>query len=391
MERGRSGSTGVRPGASRGRPRARIRRGGALLTACLAAAVCTAACGKQPAAGGTAGPSARHASAAASSTRSSSSAPASASASGASTLQPSSSSSAPVTSTVAPAAGAGSVSVPVPFAVTIGNDPGARPQAGLDQAKEVWEILDEGWITRYLAIFAGTAPSKIGPVRSTRIYNDQLVHAMGIPLAHAGGSADGLAYIPTWHIENIDDIYGSGAYFWRGASRIAPDNLYTSGTLIASAERAYGFRAATVPYPAAGTPQMAGTPTAGVTLTYIHVPTYAYAASWTWDGAAGVWLRSVNGSPDVQQDGRRVQAGTVIILRVRQAHDPNDNGNPLTLYMLWQDGGSAWVLRGSESYRTTWALGASGVPVVGVPAGPGPYWYEVVPSSGDVSLQTGGA
>jgi hypothetical protein len=258
----------------------------------------------------------------------------------------------------------------------IGNDPGARPQAGLDQAQEVWEILDEGWITRYLAIFAGTAPSKIGPIRSTRIYNDQLAHAMSLPLVHAGGSADGLAYIPTWHIENIDEIYGSGPYFWRGTSRVAPDNLYTSGALIAQAERAYGFAATPVPYPASGRAPAAGTATSGVTLTYIQSAAYSYSASWTWDPSAKTWQRSVDGSPAVQQDARRVQAGTVIVLVVRQAEDPNDNGNTLALQMLWQDGGSAWVLRDGASYPTTWRLGPSGGVGGTIVVGAGNIWQN---------------
>ena len=268
----------------------------------------------------------------------------------------------------------------------IGNDPGARPQAGLAQAQEVWEILDEGWITRYLAVFSGTAPDKIGPVRSTRIYNDQIAHALGIPLAHAGGSADGLAWIPTLHIDNIDEIYGSGAYFWRDPARVAPDNLYTSGADIAAAERAYGFGAAHVPYPPSG-PATGGRPISGATLTYIQNPVYSYAASWTWDAATTVWHRSVNGAPAVQQDGRRVEAGTVIVLRVAQQEDPNDNGNTLALQMLWQLGGSAWVLRDGEAYATTWTLGLGGLPGVPVPAGSGPYWYEVIPSAGDLPLQ----
>jgi hypothetical protein len=42
---------------------------------------------------------------------------------------------------------------PRPVAVMLDNHPAARPQAGLEQAEVVYEILAEGNITRYLALY----------------------------------------------------------------------------------------------------------------------------------------------------------------------------------------------------------------------------------------------
>lgn len=56
-------------------------------------------------------------------------------------------------------------------AVTVNNHVDARPQNGLREADTVMEVLAEGGITRYVAIFYGDADvSKIGPVRSLRYY-----------------------------------------------------------------------------------------------------------------------------------------------------------------------------------------------------------------------------
>ncbi len=277
----------------------------------------------------------------------------------------------------------------IPLAVIVDNSPAARPQAGLDQAEVVWEVLAEGFITRFLALFTH-ASATIGPVRSTRIYFDQLDHAYGLPLAHAGGSVDGLDWIGGYHLQNLDAIYGAGAYFYRSSSRKMPDNLYTSSAALERAAEDRGFKAPSPRLPEAGPLGPGAESTSSVTLSYYDDPQlYVYVVGWRWQGDA--WQRTVNGQDQIATDGRPVRAGTVLVLVVPTAPDPNDHGNPLTLYMLWSKGGSAWVLRSGMRTRGTWSMGADGLPIVRehgaiVPAGSGPYWYELVPTSGDVSF-----
>ena len=279
----------------------------------------------------------------------------------------------------------------MPEAVVIGNNPYARPQAGLAQASVVWEILAEGWITRYLAIFAQTGAAKIGPIRSTRIYFDELASDYGFPLAHAGGNVDALNAIVPLHIQNLDEIYGSGAYFWRGTTRVPPNNLYTSTRLLNAAVAARHFIHRTMIYPAGGALPAGGVATATVSLNYLtEPPVYTYVAGWRWQG--GWWYRTINGVPLKTQAGTAVRAGTVIILVARQAPDP-DPHTPGALKILWQDGGTAWVLRGGVRLEGSWSQGTNGLPVVraaggGVlPAGSRtPIWYELVPYASDVSF-----
>ena len=57
-----------------------------------------------------------------------------------------------------------------PIAVMIDNHNGAWPQAGLNQAYMVYEIIVEGGETRLMALFKGVDLDKIGPVRSARHY-----------------------------------------------------------------------------------------------------------------------------------------------------------------------------------------------------------------------------
>lgn len=279
--------------------------------------------------------------------------------------------------------------LPVPVAVVVENAPDARPQAGLDAADIVWEISAEGFITRFFAIFSSHTAAKIGPVRSTRLYFDQLDRAYGLPLAHAGGNVDALAWIGTWRLQNLDAIYGSGGYFWRSTDRRAPHNLYTSTDMLEKAVHAAGYTAPKVLSPATGAPAPDALPTASVALNYLtDPPIYTYVAGWQWDATA--WVRTVNGAVQVMADGHQVRAGTVIVLAVPDAPDP-DPYTTGALQMLWSVGGKAWVLRGGARAEGTWAMGADGLPGVsagGQPlgAGVGPYWYEVVPSTWQVSF-----
>lgn len=280
--------------------------------------------------------------------------------------------------------------LPVPVAVVVENAPDARPQSGLDQADIVWEILAEGFITRFFAIFSTQPSAQIGPVRSARIYFDQLDRAYGLPFAHAGGNADALNWIGTWHLQNLDEIYGSGGYFWRSTDRQMPHNLYTSTPLLETAAADRHLSAPRLIWPATGPLGAGGQPTAGVTLTYYNDPkVYTYIAGWRWQD--GAWVRTVNGQVQVMTDGRTARAGTVIVLVVPDAPDNTDPANPGALYMLWDKGGPAWILRDGQRLPGTWSQAADGLPVVTaggqvVGAGSRPYWYEVVPSASDVAF-----
>ena len=57
-----------------------------------------------------------------------------------------------------------------PIAVMIDNVGVARPQAGLNDAYIVYEIIVEGNQTRLMALFKDKDISKIGPIRSSRHY-----------------------------------------------------------------------------------------------------------------------------------------------------------------------------------------------------------------------------
>ncbi|NPV28962.1 MAG: DUF3048 domain-containing protein [Firmicutes bacterium] len=111
------------------------------------------------------------------------------------------------------------------LAVMVDNLAASRPQTGLGEAGVVYEIEAEGGITRFLALYAGDPPENVGPVRSARTYFLHLVQEWDAYFAHIGGSADALANIRSWGIEDLDDFKNSPG-FWRDRTRRAPHNAY---------------------------------------------------------------------------------------------------------------------------------------------------------------------
>ena len=120
-----------------------------------------------------------------------------------------------------------------PIAIILENHYDSRPISGLDQASIIYEIIIEGDITRFLAIFDSDFRSKkVGPVRSVRPFFVTLAQEWDPVYFHAGGSSAGLTQLRNSSIYNIDEISANGIYFWRDSSKTPPHNLYTSANQI---------------------------------------------------------------------------------------------------------------------------------------------------------------
>lgn len=273
--------------------------------------------------------------------------------------------------------------------VIVENDPAARPESGLARADWVFEAPAEGGITRFLAVFWSRAAGIIGPVRSTRIYFDQLARAYRLPLAHAGGNVDALYHIPTWHIENFDQIYGSGAYFWRSSNRVAPHNLYTSTTLLAQGIRHRHEPFGPVPTLAPGT--MPGRlPATEVAITYANQPG-VFVERPTWNFVSGRYVRTENAVADPTTSGASITARAIIALVTPSSPDP-DPYTPYSIKLAMTGQGKGWVFEHGRATPIIWKRQSARpftfetahhhtVKVPGTPV-----WIELVPSASQVAF-----
>ena len=115
-----------------------------------------------------------------------------------------------------------------PIAFMIDNHKSAQPQAGLNDAYIVYEIIVEGGESRLMALFKGKNLEKIGPIRSSRHYFLDYAMENDAIYVHYGWSPQAQSDISTYKINNINGISESNKTFWRVKDKSAPHNAVTS-------------------------------------------------------------------------------------------------------------------------------------------------------------------
>ena len=129
-----------------------------------------------------------------------------------------------------------------PIAVMIDNHNGAWPQAGLNDAYMVYEIVVEGGETRLMAMFKGKNVEKIGPVRSSRHYFLDYAMENDAIYVHYGWSPQAESDIKKYNINNINGITESEDIFWRVKDKAAPHNAVTSTQKILQSANSKKYR-----------------------------------------------------------------------------------------------------------------------------------------------------
>jgi hypothetical protein len=242
--------------------------------------------------------------------------------------------------------------VPTPLtlpalAVKIDNAPAARPQTGLGSAEVVYVEPVEGGVTRFVAVYTGTPPSVVGPVRSARRTDVELLAQHGNPVLAYSGAAPEL--LPTLHAANLVNASPSeaAAAYYRDRDRPAPHNLYVRPARLPDGAEAPALAPLTFgPVPVAGVP----------TETYdVDCPTARFA--FTWSTPDQRWLVSMNGTPLMSTDTGRVQAATVVWQQVEvTTHEPVENPRATASPVARTVGsGQAVVLRDGQRFTGTWS------------------------------------
>ena len=112
------------------------------------------------------------------------------------------------------------------IAIMVNNHPKARPQSGLSKADMVYEVLAEGEITRFLAVYQSEMPEQVGPIRSARGYYVELAKGFNsIYIAH-GYSPEAQQMLSSGYVDNLNGQQYDGTLFQRSNERNAPHNSY---------------------------------------------------------------------------------------------------------------------------------------------------------------------
>ncbi len=289
----------------------------------------------------------------------------------------------PLTGQVIPA---GSVLGPS-LAAKVDNHVDARPQVGLEHTDLVFEELVEGGLTRYVAVWQSDVPAEIGPIRSIRPMDPDIISALGGIVAYSGGQLRFVQAMKDTGVYNA--IHGqpdTEDVMYRTKAKDAPHNVLVRAPqliakhsdLVAPAQQ-FSF----APDAAGSTAAREGSPVAVIALRFGAPST----PSWTFDAASGRFLRSQAGAADLDTVGAQLSAANVIVVRVPIG---NDGGVPKTELI---GSGEAWISSAGATVHATWAKGSRTDPIrltddtgTVIRLAPGNSWIELVPLSGDAQF-----
>lgn len=233
--------------------------------------------------------------------------------------------------------------------VKIDNHPAARPQTGLNLADIVFEENVE-MLTRFAAVFHSQIPEVVGPIRSGRTQDVNLLGSLMRPiLVWSGGNPRVSQAI---HESDLVDASATAAMkydsFYRDNSRSAPHNLYASITKIlpiAGSET----KAPPAQFDYRETNEMFASTaieSPGVKLSMDGVK-----LAWVWNGITGSYHRFVDGTEEVDETGKPITTENVVALFVDYKASPADPRSPEAQTL---GNGIAWVFTGGKLYVGTW-------------------------------------
>jgi hypothetical protein len=280
--------------------------------------------------------------------------------------------------------------------VKIDNVEPARPQAGLTSADVVYEEMVESGLTRLAAVFQSADADPVGPVRSTRSSDVDIVSALNRPLfAYSGGNTRFVGLIRAAPLVDVGADLQGGAYFRTRAA--SPDNLFThTPALFALAPAGSSAPVPLFTYRDPATPVAASGATPA-THADAHFP--ASLATWDWDPASATYKRAQNGTADVVQGGQQISAANVIIQMTPYDIDGYAVGEGITPAppiprALSVGTGDALILTGGTLIQAHWAKAApTAITAYTDAAGqqvqltPGQTWIELVPVGSAVTTR----
>jgi hypothetical protein len=277
--------------------------------------------------------------------------------------------------------------------VKIDDTASGRPQIGLESADVVYVEQVEAGLTRLAAVFASRHPNEVGPVRSVRNADPELLATYGRPvLAYSGGAAGPVGVLRRSPVLDAGPQRVGGAYR-RLSTRRAPYNLVVDTSRVAAAAagatsvRDIGLRWS------ASDPALAK----ARRINAVSVLVGRTAVRFRWSPQARLWLQ-------VNSDGsyRRTASGRIIatpnlVVPFSPAHvdrsDVDVLGNP-SVYTSTVGSGTVLVFRDGRMLTGRWSRARARGPTTYLAAAhrpltlrPGGAWVLLAATGAPVSMR----
>jgi hypothetical protein len=273
------------------------------------------------------------------------------------------------------------------YAVKIDNTGKAHPQQGLSRADVVYVEQVEGGVTRLAAVYSSAYPKYVGPVRSARVTDIELLRQYGrVGLIYSGSQTrlgDNLQRADLGLVSFDADHTG----YVRASNRPQPYDVI--GTFDRLRKRAGKVSRPKAPGYTFGPPPAGGKKAKDVTVYYPGARVGA-----TWSSKSKRYLVSMDGSPSYAAEGGRLGATTLVVqfttVKPSIYHDVNGANTPLTKTI---GKGKALFFRDGQVFEGAWSRPKLWSPTTytigGRPAvlAPGNLWVTLVNRGSSVSVR----
>ena len=265
------------------------------------------------------------------------------------------------------------------LAVKIDNHPSARGQWGLLQADVVFEELVEGGATRFIAVFHSQGSSPVGPIRSARETDLEILPMFGKSLlVYSGGNSTVRGFVNDSEIvEGISPITKYYSLYYRTSQRSTPHNLMSrTERLWPLATDDMGAPPAVFEFRLPVADEVAAADT-----DVMRVDFGTQTVSWQWNGDS--YVRSHGSRWHWDASFTRISAQNVLVLGMEYDDSPA-TGSPVAAGlgsgrgMALIDGATSPIEWSRESLTDPFTLlnADSGDPVL---LAPGRTWVELAP------------
>ena len=229
----------------------------------------------------------------------------------------------------------------------------AHPQVGLESADVIYIEQVEGGMTRLVALYSSYYPVKIGPIRSARISDVDILAEYGrVGLIFSGAQRKMYPIIDAANIANIGAQRNPPTVYVRDPLRNAPTNMFVyPDKLLEIDPRAEEIDQVKAPGWTFGENPGNGVPILSATITW---PNTRYKA--TWSDSEDRWLLDFNGEANLNPDGYQLGSPNFIIQMVEIVPSGfGDRYGGITPKSEVIGNGRGYLLRDGTMFEVRWS------------------------------------
>ena len=254
-----------------------------------------------------------------------------------------------------------SVSDSRPVAIMVENSPDSRPQSGLIYADMVFEVVDEGGVTRYVAVYSSNDADIIGPVRSARIYYAELARSFDPIYTFWGTYPECFDAIKTMDMDVLDanqmGVVPSTDSGWRDYNRssVTEHTAFMSTAGIKEDASGYGYSLEGGQSPLRFKIDAVDSEKGDISNVSIDFSSETYKVDFAYDAESNEYLKYTAGSPHTDFDtGKQISVNNVIVMITNIDGPIDESGHMVVRTTGAGDNGKAFFFLDGNVIEGTW-------------------------------------